>query len=353
MVPPNIALLADQIKEIGAQLQLGRQEWFKRRGIFVKAADRHYILNAEGEINYWNIICNHITYNDQGFLVSCPPLKIANLENARVNLRNSILVEKIAGPMVSLCWPGGIEFAYCQTEGRITPLCDNDAIKKVFSRIKMDLLLRHNLGFSLTFNIADNEPFLVAGRCLRNLDEHSEDELDILAQRIGCNRPIRFSCPDGWVDVAKILRSHQENFIVRDIETGERAHVKLKIDRPKLLATCQYKYLLPYWQTRNHMAVIKEFPAARIKFHNIDAATLNVVMDVKEIAIKWKEFRLSRQGLMESLRVSDVPQWCHRIIMALQYLPVEAWAERIEEHIRKMTPKQLFEILKLDDKEQK
>jgi hypothetical protein len=201
----------------------------------------------------------------------------------------------------------------------------------------------------LTFKVRDEDLYLVHGLNLRTYYEYTEDQLDVVAQRIQCMRPLKFICKDGWRDVSEILKTHRETFLLRDRKTGERGTVSLKLSRPKLLETGKYKYLLPYWQSDTQWQVTAEFPAMRKHFDYIDDRAKEVVAKTITVGEPWATVNMPKLEMFESMKRSNVPGWMFKLIAGMATRHKERWPDYVLESIKKMTYKQIICVLGLEE----
>ncbi len=113
--------------------------------------------------------------------------------------------------------------------------------------------------------------YLLAARNLQTHREHSEDELDSVARRIGARRPRRWDAMTDSVAIAMILKkmaAEVENFegvVFRERGTGKR--VKLKdphyVEKHHMIGELTYRRLVPRVFDGESEEVVTYFPHAR------------------------------------------------------------------------------------------
>lgn len=361
MLPPNIALMQDQLRELSAQLSRATKslsdEWFQSRGIQVYSKDLFWLLNhnQHENKNHWNILCNGLVYTREGFTASVPPVKFnsINSREVNVNLHTSDLVQKVGGEMITAFFPWGNTDHPClntktQCSYATGDMADMKEAKKVIRELKYR---KSDSDYCFTFHYDGRDLFLVAGRHVESLLEHEETELDEIGKRLGCMRPMRFPLTKGWVSATELMNQYDEDFIIRDRKTGERAHVMMPITikRPKLLETGLYKHLLPYWLAGQTKALVRVYPEFKEKMARVDEALLKVKRQVKIAGENWSTIGNNRPGLVEALRESHEPFWSHRLILRMLGMHPERWDNCIDDYFKKLTPKGIIDILGLVD----
>jgi hypothetical protein len=358
MISPHLALLDAQIKEIGEQLRQQKWQWFQNRNINVLDKDLFWLLNKVDNYptNQWNLLCNGLLYTKGGKLVSFPLMNFYNFSSSNViiDLRSCDLIEEIGGQTVCVFWPfkSYNVYGYHSTDKVSTYEPDRNFFSnsiKLLNKVNFGIF-QHETEYTLTFKHYKDELFFIAGRKLNNLFEYSEPELDIMATKMRISRPLRFHCTKGWETASQCLKTREERFIVRERTTGERATISLPLScsRPKLLESCKYKQLLPYWQTdRNE--IIRRYPATKEKFESIDKAFGLMVKDIKFSLVKWRTLNIPKKNLYEAVHASDEPKWKHSIILALHDEDEKKWESMIHNRLLCINTKTLMELLNLKD----
>lgn len=361
MIPPNIAILEPQIAELGAQLKLGSDEWFAKRGIEVFDKGICWLLNKakDSPLNHWNILCNSTLFAKHNYLISLPPIKLYQLNDTKtITLSKSHLIEKVGGHMICVCWPyAKFGEPVFHTQYRVSTYGDDvtngsilsEAKKRLLAQLHFSSLYKDN-NHTFTFQYDFKRITLVHARNIATLHEYDEDELDDLAESLFADRPSRICVPIHKVsDIYDIIRKTKKKYIVRDIQSGERADVTLPVTRSKLVSTLQWKYLVPYWIAGERYDVEYSFPAAKEKFDKIEDLVRKRTGFLCETATKWAMLNLTPEGLAQSLKHSNTPRWSVRIVIKLCKLHPERWQEAIANEFRKMVPKKLITVLGLED----
>jgi len=359
-------MLPHQLREIAAQLsrsvKSNSDNWFQERGIDIHNKDMFWILDQKTQANKnpWNSICNGLVYTKEQFLISVPPTKFYNFsdQNAVINLHDSDLLQKVDGEMFVAIFPwSNHEHPCIHTRTKISyvtgDMGEGTPLYAGRKAIRERTYKKSDTDYGYTFQYDGRDLFLVAGRHIGSLFEHSEEELDSIAKRLGCMRPLRYPCQKGWLTVERILKEFDESFFVRDRNTGDRAHVMLPIaiKRPKLLISGKYKYLLPYWLNGEYKSLLNSYPLFRERYAVVDDTLLKIKTRMKKAAEHWCRSLSApnKAAIAAALNESQEPYWAKRIILRLVDIHQERWDESITEYFRRLTPKALIEIMGLID----
>ncbi len=368
MIPNNIAMLPHQIAEITAQLsraiRAADDHWFVDRGIDVFNKELFWLLNQKEQDtqNHWNKLCNGMVFLKDLRLVSLPPVKLYSFKEGQIDLPNCDLVQKVDGEMFVAFFPWeNFDHPCVNTRTKISYVIgDMDNKTPAYDgRVAVNSIKfkRSDSRFSYTFQFDGRELFLIAGRDLENLSEHSEAELDELADRFKCQRPMTFKCSGGWKTIAELLKVYDEAFLVRDCTTGDRAHVSLPINikRPKLVESGKYKHLLSYWMAGEGHALLKIYPQFRQKFIEVDKKMLEIKVRMRYRAEYWLarfpelDGDALKAAVAAAITDSDEPYWGRRIILKLVTINSERWGDTVDDYFRRLTPKGIIDIMGLED----
>lgn len=373
MFHPNIAMLGDQMSELCEQLKLAflteNDEWFSKRQITIYDRGSFNILNKGKERNHWNQLCNGTVFKKCGkpncskedmhfALVSMPVVSVPKLSAPGfppINYENVDLVEKLGGVATNVFFPFSYpdKFNIVHTTTGISTIEADFAEDTPLFKVRNDIgKLKFNQsdkGISYGFQALEDGIYLVSGRDMSNLFEHSEEELDLIAKRLEAKRPLKFKC-SGWKSIKDVVESHSEVFIIRDRRSGDRANLYLELNRPKRLASCKYKRLIPEWANDNQRQVIAQIPETKEKFIEIDIAAAKVKSRLRNLAFNWVELNLKDKSLSDSLQRSKiVPSWGRKIITRMLKYHPERWDDLMTEWLKKMPSKQLMDVLEVKD----
>lgn len=361
MLPPHSAVLDHQIEEMGRQLVRGNDAWFANRGIEVLDKDPYCLLRHNGsDDNHWNIFCNSAIFTKKsGNLVSLPVIKLyqMNSPEAKMSLSKLDIIEKVKGTMVAVCWPNFWNMVDpCFHTLDECNICSNDftygspsyELKQRFcSQIDLRRFLPKQ-GMTATFQCDEEDIYLVGLRNNYSYYEYSEDELDILSDKIFAARPERTRCKEGWKTICEVIQSGKR-YVIREIDSGIRAKLSMPLQRNNLVATLHWKYLIPYWSSNEQYQVVYNYPAAHAKFTLLDSKIQDAAQSLRRMASRWYQMHLSTEQLAHCLNHSTTPKWAIRIIIKMCKMGHSHWATIPIEEFRKMPAKRIIKILELQD----
>jgi hypothetical protein len=349
MIPPNIAILPEQMKELGAQLALRNWSWFERRDI--ECMDRggiYWLLRKKpGPRNHWNILCNGTVYTKNGTLVSLPPIKLYDLNEAHINIKDADLIQKIKGEMVCVFWEFNSFGLPCFHSDHDLDM-ESEAVTRIKAAVDFNYL-KHDPNYTLTF-VVDEYVNLVHARHIKSLREYAEHELDSMADELLVERPYWFPVKS-MVAIKEAIRENPDmNFLLRDVQTGERANFILNIlRREKLVAQGRWKHLVPYWLDKCRELVIDRFPFMEGKFIEIDDRVRERLVYIRHAGDIWRQMNLPKREFYSRLSESREPAWAKPFIINIHDKPPEKWDEICLEGFHKMTSKMFISTLSLVD----
>lgn len=361
MLPPNVAILKDQIEEMNVQLQIAENKrdfsWFVNRGINIHERGVYRLLNwiAGTPTNHWNILCRGTVFrraymadNRRVLSLPVPHLYGLNTKGCCITYAGSDLIQKVQGYTMCLFWPlPSIEVTHTDTKISTDPRDVDTEFATSRGHLKKLTFSPMDRNSCFTFKITpEGVVYLVAGRDLPSLWEFSENELTLTAARIGAQRPLSIECR-GMETIKKALSNHKDIFIIRDRVTGERANVFMPVPRPKKVMNGRYKNLLPFWQRDEYAHIIAQYPETKEKYIVLEQKSLKLKEQLRAIAATWYTRKLSTKGIRDSLRVSSVPSWQHKIISRLMKFHPERWDGIIDKWMKGMPPKQLMKVMGL------
>lgn len=286
----------NRIREIISNLVQGNKDWIGEKLITISDKEDYWVLNyIQGQRNAYNRLVRGMVVKKPShgwdgdyldLIVSFPFTRFFNhgeSDAADIDFLNSEMLEKMDGTMVGIFFPtkdlSQFEFhtrklisaseydmnLWITSLGRkfygqkyqLMKLIEPYTRTLNFTADDLDYTyvfeFVHGLNQVLTEYPEDSYGFYLLGA--RNVKTHKElyeDELDKLAERLGCYRPRRFDALD---DIDKIQEECQklskeledfEGFIFRDKETGHRLKLKSLeyVKKHHLLGNASYARLL-------------------------------------------------------------------------------------------------------------
>lgn len=385
MIPHNIALLREQVSEIGRQLiqsAHGIESWFKKWNIHVENKISCWVLSTKpgAEINHWNRLTNGMVIDRNGSCWSFPFMHFYNLgeKNApNVNMHVSDVIEKIDGHAVCACFPAR-DASHPMWHNDVCIDCspfDNGRKESVvLNFIKSINKVRFtvfDLDYTYMFQLINEDAptqytkekyglYLVGGRRLTDFNEYDEKELDQIANRFQVMRPGRWTTHSGWEGIQPILEKNDlPGFLLRERNDGLRIKLERKrcLDRKeseerskKLNKKTKYKRLLPEYQEGKAAEVISKYPESKDKFDKIETSLTDRIKFVIQRVEHWKMStpHMTRRDIVEALRTSDEPSWARNFIIKLIY-EEEPLEPLIRNDLLRITHGHLRRILGLRD----
>lgn len=363
MIAPIIFLAKEQVAEICRQLAKDiSQQWFKKRGINVSTKGAYCLLSKDysSELNHWNVLTNSLLVKNYE-PISVPWFSFYKLndKNCTIDFENCHLIENLESTQIHVFFPNRSSRRYDLTVHTDEGLSGVDKTAEEFLSLVEKLKFNmQDFPYTSTFQYDSHLNLsLVSRRFLKTLWEEKEDDLDYLADKLGAARPKRIHIKKGLDDIKEKIKEDVEknkevkSWIVRDCVTGVRAEVHFSVQRPKLVSTCRWKHLIPYWFDGEEWLVKSQFPQSISKYQEIEQKVKQKINLVYDEAIKWRQKGLMQQALFEALKASELPAWMHKSIMSLQTSHKERWRELIRNDLTKVGLRTFMDILDLKDDE--
>lgn len=353
MIPPTIFNVKSQIEEICEQLQIAENhhsyKWFAKKGIQTQFKGNCYLLNKEGNLNHWNIICNSLLVSTGFCPLSVPYFHFQPLKDNKINFYDCELIESTEGVMVNVCFPYKDNIVV-HTEEYVSSIDDNaKRILDIIKKLKFDMQDKTN---TWTFRLKeDDRLYLMSGRYLKSLYELHEQDLDIVVHKwkskdICVYRPERIMISKGLNKIYAEIEKQNHNYkskkwIVRDNTSGERSEIDLESKEKSITTTSRdFEQVVRMWISVRGSFVILEgtYPLAKdkIKF-------LKDTVDTYEILISEYANKLKNCKEMQS---SEIPAWMYNLAVSLTTVHKERWSRVIRTGISNLPLKQLIEIFK-------
>lgn len=367
MYCPDKELFSAQVQEICSQLKIAcdleNTSWFYQRGIDVLNKGAFWLLDRQSqrELNQWNRLCNGLLIRKNRYEVSSMPITNlygTNNEECLVSYEKCDLITKIGGRMVCAFWPfeSVATMIACHSNRAISTIDSDDteliAAEKIIKKINFQ---QSDTKYNFIFQFQEGKIYLVGAR-QKNLWEFTEIELTKAAQRLNAfsNDKYFIYRPEtyriyGYKAITRKVKEHNSQLIIRDSQTGERAKVYIDIPDKKKIEKNRFKNLITYWKNGKHSQIISQYPATKGKFNEIELAFFATKEKILTLASKWDKLNLTSLGLIQSMEVSGAPKWSYKIIQRLTNFNKERWGDLIYDWMHGMNPKQIMEILELND----
>lgn len=322
----------DRLRKIISKTLSGSNDWLKNHNIRWGNKEPFHILNyGPGQRNDHNsLVRGLVLRRDKEFddpiqnIVSFPFVRFFNFgegEAAPVDFSNAEMVEKMDGTMVGTFWHEGKIFWH--TRQMVSAYKPDMALKiKGFHGGNYEFMpLIGSFVEDLNWSEQDKRStyvfefiheasmvwtkytedkfglYLLGGRNLDTLMEYSENELDMIAARLGCFRPRRWDSINDHDKIHAMMKEiclntpDFEGFVFRCRETGNR--VKLKdpdyVKFHHMLDKMSYKRLIPLVLAGETEEVVAYFPHAKERCEILEKKIGEFVDSVHKKCLYWRD----------------------------------------------------------------
>lgn len=403
----------DRLRFIINNLIAGDSDWFDKHNIHVSKKKDYWMLNyAPGPRNDYNKLVRGMVVRrpvwgkkvDSLTLISSFPFvrffNHGEKDAEDIALHHSELLEKLDGTMVGIFFPDyPITFRTNPSveEGEVAfhtrkmlSLEENDYNLQIttFHGKKYHFLptiaeyvkkLRFNetdLGHTYVFEfihevshvVTKYTPeayglYLIGARQLTTHLELTEDELDVLAERIGARRPRRWLALQHKEIMVLMKEEGQdfEGFVFRDKLTGKR--VKLKdtdyLRKHRLLDATSYKNLLPIILMGEEEEILAYFPFVKERVDEVKKAYESYLKKTTTAVLKWRGMDRKEVAMAIFHREEEPDQHVRNMVMRfLDESNPDTVRHSIDKELKKIalgsgnnagSPKRLLEIIDLQD----
>lgn len=334
------------LREIITNLIQNNKEWFNEKQIYVGDKKNFWILNYNdfGRNQYNKLVRGLVVrkpdnnwHGDPLELISSFPFtRFFNHQEkdaAPVDFNNAHMIEKLDGSMVAVHFPSGniSEPAFHTRRMHSSHTPDMMLKQKSFTTGEESRFLHiiktyvdklnfnkedventyvfefiHKISEVVTkYNEAQYGLYLIGGRNIKTFKEFSEEELNVIAKRIGSYRPRIFTTTKDMSEIQKMFKIASqetpdfEGFIFRDKNTGDR--VKLKdpdyLKKHRTLGDLSFSALLPLYFDGETDEVVSYFPIAKTKVEKIDNSMKEYINTMQDKIIHYKKMNLTRKEL--------------------------------------------------------
>lgn len=401
----------DRLRIIIQKTTSGDRQWLKEKVISAKDKGEYFVLNyAPGARNEYNELVRGLVVQKPqlgwhgdvlSLIKSFPFIRFFNKgeqEAAPIDFANSKMIEKLDGSMVGVYFPDGnpnnpqyhtrkmlsthqpdMDFQVGGFHGNKTfPFMK--VIGQYVKQLKFnaeDVEMTYVFEFiheasKVLTNYAPEKYglHLLGARNIRTHRELTEDELNVVAQRIGAPRPRSWDSSGDEETICKMMDEIEkgtkdfEGMVFRD-KTGNR--VKLKraeyVKLHHLLGSLSFKNLIPKILEGEESEVISYFPSAKKKVDEFNKIFSDYVNNAVATILKYSNQKLDRKSIALKVFGGEVDnQFLKSLIMrnfeltdenTIRETVINALKEvALGKNKNEGSPKRLMEILGMKDDEE-
>jgi predicted RNA-binding protein with EMAP domain len=400
----------DRLRTIIQKTISGDRQWLKEKVISAKDKGEYFVLNyAQGERNEYNELVRGLVVQKPqlgwngdvlSLIKSFPFIRFFNAhekEAAPIDFANSKMIEKLDGSLVCIWFPtkdpnnpqyntrkmlsthqpdmnlmvGGFHdgktFPFMKVIGQYVK-----QLKFNPEDVEMTYIFEFIHEASKVLTKYSSEKYglhLIGARNIRTHRELTEDELNVVAQRIGAPRPRSWDSSGDEETIRKMMDEIEkgtkdfEGMVFRD-KTGNR--VKLKradyIKLHHLLGSLSFKNLIPKILDGEIEEVLAYFPSGRKKVDEFNEIFGDYVDNAVATILKYSRQKLDRKSIALKVFGGEVDnQFLKSLIMrnfeltdenVIRETVINALKEvALGKNKNEGSPKRLMEILGLEDDE--
>ncbi len=348
------------IRTIIGELINENADWFKQYNIGVRSKDDFWVLNyGPGPRNNFNRLVRGMVVQKpvvgfQGDVLSLirsfPFIRFYNqgeAEAAAVDFSNAEMLEKMDGTMVGVFFPNGSpEFhtrkmlstfkddmnlgitTFAGSFAKFMPEIKKYVIKLNFGLEDQDFTyifeFVHEISYVLTKYLPSQYGlYLLGARNVKTHEEFSEDQLDLVAKKIGAFRPRRFEVISDFEQIQQMFKTCCENnadfegFVFRDKITGHRLKVKDPdyVAKHHLLDNSSFRRLIPIILKEEEEEVMAVLPHTIPRVAEFKKIFNDYVETVIQITKEWQAKGLSGRELTVAIFGEEMlPKWKRRLL---------------------------------------
>lgn len=373
-----------KIREIIQHLIDGDRQWISDHWILAGNKSGYWVLNyLQGPRNEYNRLVRGMVVQQppQGWqgdpltlIKSFPFTRFFNQgekDGAAVNFGNAEMLEKMDGTMVGVFFPhadptnpqwhtrkmlstdtqdmGRTLTSFGGKEYKFMPIIGSYVRKMTFGPEDAEYTYVFEFVHEASYVMTKYKPeqygmYLLGARHIPTHKEATEQELDVIAKRIGSQRPRRWDAMASAQEIEAMMKELSqstadfEGFVFRDRETGNRLKVKdadyvrkhHMIDDSKSI-----KNLLPLVLNGEEDEVIAYFPHAQERVDEIKDAYEKYLNKVVAKVVEWQAKGMSGQKLAHALfGMNPLPKWEIRAMQLRGEKPPKAQPAEPDEYVR-------------------